>query len=598
MAAANTNAFTQSVWDTQNALNRSIENADANDTITPNSINDEPSSKSLGIHYVAAPGPNQEQRLNTDYLDSVFFNDQTDFKSPIAQQGVEIGKFDKNGFGFDIILDGLGFLPDFGSIRGSEHVITAPVYPVSPTNQQLMQINNERGKILNYIDPCAYFGMHYLSGMYGIQSNGSDSLLKEQPLFDVIISKHKNKNRVYIDIRNENGYYFNYYNNYPVNNHVQLSFASAPALSAQDFRTSQWPIRIVEQADFGASSATNRCIVRIGLPKGNNTKPLLYMAGATPFALYPKAPKDSKKFVKPEFAGANTFSDELSFAVPNQHSNAIPVNPVCSIIRLYYIKRKDPAAIANPATLVPTKNYFDNLFPLINAVPWSTNSKIIYSSGFFTRFIEKEGFEAMVDVGLALENTGNPAGDRVIFFAVPTDIYRKTGKATRLFKRLLGGTSYKDSFLDEVKRYFPTLSLEKKELILSTNITKHYLRFEDGSLLAINDDVKENFFALAMTRNEYDGLVNAATSIGLNQEYHYPTLSVAQYSVNSDTTQTGYIEYGFQVSGLDTAGEYAQSTSQLTAYSGDGVFLSTDNFSINEPAINPIDICVDFKGEN
>jgi hypothetical protein len=598
VAPANTNAFTQSIWDTQNALNRSIENADANDTILPNSITDEPASKSLGIHYVAAPGPNQEQRLDTDYLDSVFFNDQTDFKSPVASQGVEIGKFDKNGFGFDIILDGLGFLPEFGTVRGNEYIINAPVYPASPTNQQLMQINNARGKILNYIDPCAYFGMHYHIGVYGIKSNGSDDLLKEQQLFDNLILKHKNKNRVYLDIRNENGYYFNYYNNYPVNNHIQLSFASATALSAQDFRTSQWPVRIIEKTDFGASTQTNKCIIKIGLPKGNNTKPLLYLAGAIPFSTYPKAPKDTQKFNKPEFQGANLYSDELNFGVANQHSNSDPVNPVCSIVRLYYIKRKDPAALASPATLVPTKNYFDNLFPLINAVPWSTNSKIIYSSGFFTRFIEKEGFEAMVDVGLALENTGNPAGDRVIFFAVPTDIYKKTGKAKQLFKRLLGGTSYKESFIDEVKRYFPTLSLEKKELILSTTLTKHYLRFEDGSLLAVNDDVKENFFALAMTRNEYDGLVNAANSIGLNQEYHYPTLSVAQVNVNSDTNQTGYFEYEFQVSGLNVGGEYSQSTSQITAYSGDGVFLSTDNFAINEPVNNPIDICVEFRDED
>lgn len=551
-AAGATNTLTKSVWDTQNKINQSFANANG----TTNT-NDKPSSKTLGIAFSTGYS---DAKANTELIDSIFFNTAYNFKPPVVSAGMNIGTFKATGFGFEIMVHSIGFNPTLGLVRNSENIITATVLGGSPTQLQVIQNNSAREKILNYIDPCAYYGLHFNSKVVVHYSSGNETKKHGNSIYDDVLSKFINKDKVYIDIRNENGYSFNYYNNYGDN--INASFDSSVGVSSTNYSTNGWPIKIVSNSDFASGNSSSKNIVRLSFPQGDNTKPLVFMSHAQLYNKYPREPKNKNKFVPLTFTSG--FSDEIKIASPNKSGGSTTSSSW--YIKLYYIKRNDPAATPGNTLVVPTNHHFDNLFsPTALPTFWDNTDTVKYISGLHEKYLDAEselGFAAMVETGFAKDQ------GRIIHFAYPTHVHITQTKRADVFKRILGASSEKTSFFDAIKNILPKLTLYKKKLHLSPD--KYYLKYSEDGI----ENVKENFFGICLTTTEHQSLATAVASVDPN--FHIPFITKKTLTINSDTVNNAYYEFGIALSGVDSSGNSYSSSALVTAYSGDSLFISSD----------------------
>lgn len=588
VAATGTNAFVTSIWDTQNAINAAIENADPDDTITPGSVTDQPSALSLGIQYVhTAVETWQVQKLDSDSLDAVFYDGSTDYKFPIIKAGQDFGEFHMAGFGFEIVLNNAASKTTFADVRGTDNTLTVAALSGSPTPLQKLQDRKARHKVLEYMDPAAFYGVHLYSGINAYDSAGVDQLWKEDEAYDKVIKKFTNRNRVYIDIRNENGYNFNYYDNYTnAGNEIRLSFDSNVAPAAQAFGTSGWPIRIVENTELEGGNEGSKNAMWVELPKGDITAALLYQSFASEYRRFPKPPKNKKRFIEVEFQGTNLYSETIHLGLPNIEDLGGTTAPAW-YVKLDYIRRNNAANTPGNAIVVNGKENFDHIFPVADTIPWDSTDQILFNTGFQSRYFEKEDFSFYGELGFAKE-----AG-RVIFYIVPEEVNFQPNKYGLLYKKIIGSTSNKTSFFEVLKNTFTDFRLLKRTLTVGGNEI-FYLNYDDGtkSKKKLND--KHNFVCLGMTNAEYNTLTASATAASLDASLHNLTLFVKTKTVMTDDTGKGFFKYEVGIAGIDTGGTYTEAAALIDVYSVDGVMLTSSDFADAEVSAEPQEACITF----
>jgi hypothetical protein len=580
MAPQLTNDFTDAVWQDQDSLNRHRETANS---LPVNSITDKPTVKALGLHFVDSPvGVDEVQKLNADLIDQLFFNPGPDFRAIWIGKGKKIGKFDKTGFGFDVITDGLGFVPNFGMVRKDKHVIEANAAVTSPPLQKLIS-DKERVHVLNFIDPCAFYGIHFNNRLFVHQSGNTVDKITGNDIYDQVLVKFFNKDAVYLDIRNENGYPYNYYGNYGTQDILVALQDDNSVVPTPAPTTNTWPLYIFRDSNFTGTSpnTSEKNIIRLSLPKGDNDKPLLYMAYAHPYADYPARPKGKTKFSVPAFPGI--MSDEIRLGVPNR--SGLSVTAASSwYVKLYYIRRVGATVPANEPK-VNTGHFFDLLFPVTDVTTWNSPDGIEFISGVNERFMERDDFACMAETGVAIEP------GRYVFFAVPTDVYFAGGNITALYKGISGGTSDKPSIFESLKGIFPGLTLKKRQLATSPVI--EYLTYESNK--GVGDPLIKNFIGIGVSSVEFQDILNDITSTSIDSSLHYPALVVKQVSTLADGDDTGYYQYELAVAGIKTDGSYVISTDTYEAHSVDNLMITTQNFANAETATGDVTRCIEFK---
>lgn len=594
VAPTGTNPFITSIWDTQQAINEAIENADPGDAITPGSVTDQPSARSFGIQYVdTASEPWHVVKADTDSIDELFFDPVSDFRFPIVKVGQEFAKFDKDKIGFDIILNGMGDVTTFGEVRGTHNIVTVPTLGGSPTPLDLLTDRSKRAKILNFIDPAAFYGIHIFSGINAIdEATSTDKLLFENDTHDAyefIIKLFYNRNKTYLDIRNENGYNFNYYDNYTeagVGHEIKLSFDNSIPPAGTVFGTHSWPIRIIDNSELEGGETGDKNALFIEMPKGDNQQPLLYTPYASKYNKFPKPPKQKKRFIEVDFDDPNIYSDTIKFGIPNRSDNG-DTTAIAWYVKMAYIRRNLPGNTAG-TTMVPNGiNTFDNVFPLLDVLPWESTNSVKFVSGYHSRYIEREDFAFVGDMGMALET------DRVFLYSVPEDVYFSPGKKVGLFKRILGGTSNKSSFFEVLKNIFPDLGVQKRTLTIG-GVEKNCLTYNDSGIFEETESDKRNFFCINMTKAEFDGLLLEGDTIGLDKDLHYPALVIDSVSVLADDNDNAYFKYDLKIAGINAAGDYVKAPLIVEAYSVDGIMVTTHDFAFSETSEELEEKCIEF----
>jgi hypothetical protein len=235
------NDLTEKVWHNQ-------EVTDLNAEITPSNT---PSIDAIGLSY-SATGVDDLLVPDTDTIDAVFMK-QDDRQLPLINAGQHIGSFIGGGTkcGFEIILERVGEDPTMKAARTKDHIIEI-TDPLGTTDYQKFLHFHKKEAVLNYIDPAAFFGLFSNSQTkFTIKSTASTTYTIPQ-----LIIKFQNKNRIYLDIRSEYDYSFNYY--YTYGSQLGLSFDPADTpLTAPvfDFYTQNassvttygsWPVFIIE----------------------------------------------------------------------------------------------------------------------------------------------------------------------------------------------------------------------------------------------------------------------------------------------------------------------------------------------------------------
>src|SRR5690606_20200857 len=117
--------------------------------------------------------------------------------------------------------------------------------------------------------------------------------------------------------------------------------------------------------------------------------------------------------------------------------------------------------------------------------------------------------------------------ENILFYAVPTNYYNKTGSLDNHFFNYKGGTKKTISFLEAIKSLNPNFRIFKTTLELSLGSTKSILVHKT------TQNTKENILLLAITKTEANNLLNQsnATILGRSfSKYHIRTFKLVLQS--------------------------------------------------------------------
>jgi predicted chitinase len=308
---------------------------------------------------------------NDFQIDKFFFSQQSPNSQLFTVEGgVELGKFAPGEAGIEIILENPVFFP---TVEMAKKVF----FEIDVTlTTDLNKKKWEKEQIIYFIDPAAFYGMHYnIKGGIGYKDAGGNQIANTIELvYNKILSPFYTKNRVYLDIRNENGYSYNYYNNYTgtgANESKEIKIGQdLTNLQLSEYYNNEWPIHIVE--GIIPSNNSNENLFHICLRINDNKKPLIagWNINISPYSSIDKNVVfiDETKIIDNPIPNLlPEFSKPLSIAVPN----ILSLNKqLGAFVRLDYLKQINVDALYIP-TVFPDRTDF--LFgPISSKIPFET----------------------------------------------------------------------------------------------------------------------------------------------------------------------------------------------------------------------------------
>jgi len=364
VASETNNDLTKSIWQSQHARNTSA------------GTTDNPPAEALGLDV-----------SGTGSIDQVYYREGVSYQLPLVRSGWSLGEFDPSGFGFEIMVEAIGFDPELPIIKTASNVINVAALPTSPTQAQDFEYWHDKEAILNYIDPSAFFGSFYLHQLKIRFAGGSISTKKNDAIYDdVLTGAHLstpgqgvffNRNRTYLDVRNEYNHSLNYFKNYGTysNTDVRCAFDSAASLITRNYYGNTWPLMVLENIDLPpGNTSSSKNILRLALPDGagDNPLPTLYVLAGYLADQYPAEPKAGTTLI--DLSPTSGFTNEVIFALPNR-AGLSSTTVVSCYIRLMYFKRFDPAAASPPVssgTVVRAEHPLDKIFaPFAMKIPFT-----------------------------------------------------------------------------------------------------------------------------------------------------------------------------------------------------------------------------------
>lgn len=315
---------------------------------------------------------------------------------PVAA-GKSIGCFDPNMFGFEILLDDVGFEPDLALAARNPHQDCIWSVPApSSSNADQFTARAKREYVLHFLDPCAFYGNSYLTGLR-VNNNGNVEKIKGRKPEDrdklyPILKKFLNHDKAYIDIRNENNHSYNYYRfvndaakkdlfSIYSSDLLEVTFTNdaagkvpppvgPPPPPANYYDSGGWPLLIVKNSDFPTGNTKEKNVVSIAMPRGNNGNATLFASvgirngGDIDGRLTKRTQIGNPHFVDLKLQSAGSSYEPFELVIPNNSTSGVTaIIPTYS--RVKYLRRvADVDLFTDPADT--DVQYLDNLFvPLL-----------------------------------------------------------------------------------------------------------------------------------------------------------------------------------------------------------------------------------------
>lgn len=232
---------------------------------------------------------------NSDLIDNLFsINNNQDvfvdkFQLPEIKAGSYIGDFNNEKFGIEIILDDVLSNPTISIAKNKDNYIQNPV---TGTELQKKAIKEQ---VLHYMDVAAFYGS-LTNSPRGVKSRKSTdvntTIHTDREIYTEILASFVNKDKIYIDVRNNFNRSFNYFKNYydTINLEILNGNGSTPSskLFAQNlYQDASWPIIILNKDNLPDGIINKTILVNLLLPNtrldGNvlkiiNSDPLIYIS--------------------------------------------------------------------------------------------------------------------------------------------------------------------------------------------------------------------------------------------------------------------------------------------------------------------------------
>jgi hypothetical protein len=451
-------------------------------------------------------------------------------------EGNWFGIFDASG-GFEIVTDEEDIKINLGYLKQLNTVITVAGLP-SATDHDKMNIRVKREQILNFIDPAAFWGMHYSQGIYiydEASSNKKTKLLKGD-IYKIALEKFLTKNRVYLDIRSERGYSYNFYRNYgDTTSHFNLRFRipSTATFTESDYAV-DWPIFFYH---FGANEKADISKFIIQLRVDDNKKPILFFEDN--FIIADQSSPHFADETKLLNGSATDWTKDIVLRFHNVEDLSNPAQLrvyIAGYVQIQYFRQEENTA--SPPTVLTNFTYLDKVFGAIGDFTLPVTSNLFHYRNAKKGFINAPDYSYVTESGIFFDN------DKVILYA--KNLYSRKS-STNLYPKF-------------------NSRLRNAPLINSPAFPKDIL-FNKWKLSTTPDEIpiceiagynehnkatpKENLFLLSMSKAQFDQLT--ALSGFINNHGRYLSLQ-QNLAILLDLTGLPYTKLNLIVMGLDPSG--------------------------------------------
>lgn len=499
---------------------------------------------------------------NTDPIDNAFYLTKTGFELWTVYGGWSIGTFDKNNFGFEIVFERVGYNPTFDVARKNINVFEITKLTGSPSQADNFEYKTQKEVIVNYIDPCAFYGNFYNSKVWAristdsIDTNNVPSFSKRSgdAIYRDIIEGGTvsmpqdifyNRNSVYLDLRNDLNFSFNYFENYDDN--VKLSFIddnNEPS-TLFNYYNSGWPILILTSLPTGNSTTS----VRIAFPGNENISPLACtITGTRKISLSEKIKKGKSRFMALEYDISSNYSANSLFIISPNYNNTTPIS---QYIRVKYLdKTMDVFAAVNDFTLL-SGDPLDLIFqPTELRQPISTTDSIkinVYEEEKYINLLNDFDKDYTGKVGIATD-----ANNTILFSAVSKRNTKPRFKAQSPSFSITKSSNNSNTFFtkhvddnarpNELNADVITVASNNIQLIKSSRKKISFLNSRNQI------DLNEEFISIILSNSDYASIVTLAQTnfTGVFKPY----LCIKNKIEDVDTSGKSYLSYELVLKGL------------------------------------------------
>ncbi|MCG8575262.1 MAG: hypothetical protein MI810_10290 [Flavobacteriales bacterium] len=514
-------------------------------------------------------------------IENIFNQANPDAKPMQVKEGEWMGTFDKNKkIAFEVITETNHLKLDLDYAKKSRHQIDvttlynqSQVSTLSP--QDDFTLRNQREQIFAYTDPAALFGMHYFRGVKLRDYSGANPVnrkKKKSAIYTDLLDKFETKGRVYIDIRSEFGYSYNYYKNYNPgagNNTVQLKVEPAANFTAQVYESSGWPILIEDSAN--GTTANNN--VELQLRVDDNLDPILFIENKKLLGKSKKSHFLDKS--KLRNGAATDWTNAIKLSFPNHDTGANKVN-IAHHIKLSYFREKESTSALT--SIMKGTDDLDTVFGGID-LPFDTGVSSVFLKSLSSKYnlMRGTGFTHVSYKGSYEDNND------IIFISEKKFAQKESKQFYPKFKEKEEQTSITQSPV------FPK-SIRFQKIRISEEVSPG--NYQDRYILDItafkrkkSTARKEDIFMLGLTRVEYNQLITDADNAGLSRNHLRRFVFVAG-SNNTDQFNRPYSKYQIHIQGFNSNGvstTIAPSTA-VYLYSLNGYVWGTKDFGLNNNA--------------
>lgn len=526
----------------------------------------------------------------------------TGIDSIYVTEGEWFGTFSNiHKIGFEVILKTNKLSINLDYVRSSG-------YEIDVTNLSGFNERIKREEILNFIDPAALYGMHFNERVKYYDESASNNIQttttnanSNKFIYTKLIEKFYSKNRVYIDIRSEKGYSYNFYQNYKVSEtdsdsiRIRTQTGNTP-LNAQEYHTYQWPILILT----ATHSTGNENSLKLSLRIDDNIKPILYTEtnlskdkGISNDRVTSRYFKTAELIDNGNNPDHTAWTNMFRILFPNTQSGTSR-EYVSNYVKMnYYRSEYNEDA---PNAVLKNEHYYNSSFcsidiPSIGDVN-AVDKKVESSNPIYVR--EPNNHDGSGNFQLNMINGAYWDSNRVLFYS--TIQYENTA--------LTSGKEFINTYpqkLDLNSSDYGLSELKKRTEIICREYeiaTNNVIRIPGINFYKSNDLVdsgknhKENAMLLGLTVDEFNSLKNDSQLSNLHQRFIYlgpdsnnPFTTIPD--TDNDNAEYRYYKYTVQLQGFDSNGNRTIATpsynsSAITVYSRDNQFFSSTDFSVNE----------------
>jgi len=482
-------------------------------------------NKSLGLVYNDTATEPEFLKLDTAFLNEAFYATNGITLSSVLA-GNHIGDFDNTGdIGIIFVFEKIGFQPTFKLARDLDSIISFTAIGGSATAADIFERKHKKEDILSYLDSSAFYGAFLQSELMVYTGSGFEPRTGSS-LYTDVLDKFINKNKIYIDIRNEYDDSFNYYENY--NDTIRWSLNNTETLvDVNYYRNLGWPLLVITDSEFTVTVGAEK-ILRISLPNRDNEFPLIYLKRAYREDLGLTLPQQNEKFLTPISAGQNIDLVNLvrlnrNLIIP-QSNNLIFSN----YFQIKYIKRTkvddDDIETDETNTLFGKalfkRTYLDNLFPIFDMqVPFTTqnisNLKVYYDVTHIDKILVKSIQQESIVGDYTLRDFTSSIGiakdqSNVTFISFPF-LYNENINMNNDVLPLSGMEFGNNPFLIELNNLISSVNLVRSSFNYN-NQDIEFLKFEnnqvtEGATFTPTNYTFNDVIIISITNQQYTDLI-------------------------------------------------------------------------------------------